>query len=197
MNPFNDSPLTAAELQQDCLCYMSYRGRPVKASRLFAGFDHERQVRRLAQHFERLPATVAAVRFDPACVEGLRNRPEPEVRNDAAPVTASVFGRRNLSAFESFEQAYHCLMMDIMYQQVRSTSLVLHDTGVRRIFVDGGFGKNEVYMHLLAEAFPDIEVFAATIPQATAMGAALAIHERWNKGTIPGKMIELKAYSPA
>jgi L-fuculokinase len=194
MNPFNDSPLTVAELQQDCLCYMSYLGRPVKASRLFAGFDHDQQVQRLAQHFQRLPASVAAVRFDPACVASLRDRLEPRVRSAAAPVTASVFGRRDLAAFESFEQAYHCLMMDIMDQQVRSTSLVLHDTGVRRIFVDGGFGKNEVYMYLLAEAFPDIEVFAASIPQATAMGAALAIHEHWNAGMVPGEIVELKYY---
>jgi hypothetical protein len=164
---------------------------------LFAGYEHEREVRRLADYFQCSPAAAAGVRFDPRCVAGLRNRLEPGVRNAAAPVTASVFGRRDLAAFESFGQAYHCLMMDIMNQQARSTSLVLHDTGVRRIFVDGGFGKNEIYMHLLAEAFPDIEVFAASIPQATAMGAALAIHEGWNKGALPGEMIELKAYSPA
>jgi len=97
---------------------------------------------------------------------------------------------------ERFEQAYHWLLMDIMDQQVRSTKLVLQDTGVRRIFVDGGFGKNEVYMHLLAEAFPGMEVFAASIPQATALGAALVIHEEWNRGGA-GDVIELKNYSPA
>ena len=154
-------------------------------------------MRRLAQHFQRLPAAAAAVRFDPACVAGMRDRLGPAARGAAAPVTASVFGRRDLAAFETFEQAYHCLMMDIMDQQVRSTSLVLHDTGVRRIFVDGGFGKNEVYMHLLAEAFPGIEVFAASIPQATALGAALAIHEHWNGGMVPGEMVELKYYRDA
>jgi hypothetical protein len=53
LNPFNDTPLTAAELQQDCLCYLSYDGRPVKASRLFAGRLHEIQAKRLAQHFHK------------------------------------------------------------------------------------------------------------------------------------------------
>ena len=196
LNPFNDSPLTAAELQQDCLCYMSYLGRPVKASRLFAGYDHELQVRRLADHFQRPPGAAAAVRFDQRSVAGLRDRVKPEDRGAAAPVTASVFGRRDLAQFESFGQAYHCLMMDIMDQQVRSTSLVLHDTGVKRIFVDGGFGKNEVYMHLLSEAYPGMEVFTASIPQATALGAALAIHEHWNMGVVPGEMVGLKRYSP-
>jgi sugar (pentulose or hexulose) kinase len=112
----------------------------------------------------------------------------------AAALKASVFGKRELAAFDSFERAYHRLMMDIMEQQVASTRLVLHGADVRRVFVDGGFGRNQVYMHLLAAAFPDMEVFAASIPQATAMGAALAIHSHWNKRILPGDIIELKYY---
>jgi len=194
LNPFNDSPLTAAELRQDCLCYMSYLGRPVKASRLFAGYDHEQQVRRLADYFQCSPAAATTVGFDPECVAGLRNRRELWGRKEGGMGKASVFGRRDLAVFESFEQAYHCLMMDIMDQQAASTRLVLQGADVRRIFVDGGFGKNKVYMHLLAEAFPDIEVFAASISQATALGAALAIHRHWNEGEVPGDIIELRGY---
>jgi sugar (pentulose or hexulose) kinase len=175
MNPFNDSPLTVAELQKDCLCYLSYQGRPVKASRLFAGYEHELQVKKLAARFQTTPERTAAVVFDPDCVASLR----ASDRTD----------------FATFEEAYHRLLLDIMEKQVASVQLVLHDTGVRRIFVDGGFGKNQVYMHLLAEAFPDIEVFAASIPQATAMGAALAIHSHWNSRPLPGDIIELKYYA--
>jgi sugar (pentulose or hexulose) kinase len=174
MNPFNDWPLTVAELQKDCLCYMSYQGKPVKASRLFAGYEHEQQVQKIAAQFNRQPAAAATVAFDGVTVHQLRANPQRE------PAT--------------FEQAYHQLMLDIMEKQVASTQLVLHNTAVRRIFVDGGFGRNQVYMHLLAEAFPGIEVFAASIPQATAMGAALAIHEHWNSRSRPGDIIELKYY---
>jgi len=195
MNPFNSAPLTVAELQKDCLCYMSFQGRPVKASRLFAGYEHEKQVERLAAHFHTSPARAAQVNFDPECAARLRSRNEPANENDdITPVTASVFHQRELNNFSSFEEAYHQLMLDIMDQQIISTRLVLHDTDVRRIFVDGGFGRNQLYMHLLAEAFPGIEVFTASIPQATAMGAALAIHRHWNSRPLPGDIIELKYY---
>src|SRR5690606_6236149 len=50
-NPFNTTPLTEEELKADCLCYMQYQGKPVKASRLFAGHEHEQAVKRIAQHF--------------------------------------------------------------------------------------------------------------------------------------------------
>jgi sugar (pentulose or hexulose) kinase len=174
MNPFNQVPLTVAELQKDCLCYLSYQGRPVKASRLFAGYEHEQQVKKLAARFQKDPKYAATVAFDPSIVSALQARDAGE--------------------YDSFEMAYHRLVMDIMEQQAASTRLVLEGTAVKRIFVDGGFARNQVYMHLLAAAFPHIEVFAASIPQATAIGAALAIHPHWNTLSLPGDIIELKFY---
>ena len=50
-------------------------------------------------------------------------------------------------------------------------------------------------MHLLANAFPEMEVFAASMAQATAVGAALAIHPEWNSKPIPKDIIGLKYYS--
>jgi len=50
-------------------------------------------------------------------------------------------------------------------------------------------------MNLLASVFPEMEVFAASMPQATAVGAALAIHNSWNSKLIPNDIIELKFFS--
>ena len=66
---------------------------------------------------------------------------------------------------------------------------------MKRIFVDGGFSKNAIYMYLLAEAFPAIEVYAASVAQASALGAALAIHPHWNTKPLPPGIIDLKLYS--
>ena len=87
-------------------------------------------------------------------------------------------------------------MLDIMAQQVASTGLVLSEnTPVRRIFVDGGFSKNPIYMNLLARQFPDMEIFAASVAQATAIGAALAIHQHWNTQAVPSHLIDLRFYA--
>jgi len=110
---------------------------------------------------------------------------------------ASVFTNRNLATFASFEVAYHQLMIDIVWQQTISTQLVLSNTLVQRIFVDGGFSKNAVFMNLLASSFPDIEVYGASIAQASALGAGLAIHKHWNTHPIPGDLIEIKYYAHA
>jgi sugar (pentulose or hexulose) kinase len=86
-------------------------------------------------------------------------------------------------------------MHDLIDKQKISTGYVLKDTPVKRIFVDGGFSKNSVFMHLLAAAFPQLEVYAASMAQATAMGTALAIHNCWNMRPIPNDLINLKYYS--
>ncbi len=48
---------------------------------------------------------------------------------------------------------------------------------------------------MLANEFPNVEVFAASMAQATAVGAALAIHQAWNTKALPHDLLELKYYS--
>jgi sugar (pentulose or hexulose) kinase len=193
LNPFNNNPLTIDELNKDCLCYMEYHGKPVKASRLFAGNEHEQQTKRIAAHFNKSNDYYKRVKYNADYVktDGVVNA------DGQSLMQQSLFGDRDLSTFASYDEAYHCLIQDIMSQQQASTTLVIQDTGVKRIFVDGGFGKNPVYMNLLAAAFPHLEVFAASVAQATAIGAALSIHKHWNTKAIPGDMIELKYYALA
>lgn len=196
LNPFNPHPLTVEELQQDCLSYITYRGKPVKASRLFAGYEHEQQTKRLADHFNKNKDFYTGVEYDGEIVKALRSKP-PITTGDNSAIT--VFSSRDIHSFSSYEEAYHQLMLDIINSQIKSTALLLKDTVTKRIFVDGGFSKNPIFMRLLAEAFRGIEVYSASVAQATAMGSALAIHGHWNYKPAPKDIIKLKYYdtSPA
>ncbi|CAN5689265.1 FGGY-family carbohydrate kinase [soil metagenome] len=193
LNPFNQTPLTSEELDQDCLCYMTYHGKPIKASRLFAGYEHEQQVKRIADHFNENASHFKSIGFDASIIAMLQNK----LPQQTGPVNLkeSMFGSRDMTDFKSSEVAYHQLILDIIAQQYFSTNLVLQGTNTKRIFVDGGFSKNAIYMNLLAACFPDIEVFAASMAQATAVGTALAIHSSWNKKSLPNDIIELKYYA--
>lgn len=181
LNPFNHIPLTANELAQDCLAYMQYTGKPVKASRLFAGNEHEQETKRLAVHFQKPNDYFKTVEYKVKSIEKL-NREN------------TSFAERDLGVFETYEQAYHQLISDIIAQQKTSTDLVIYNAPVKQLFVDGGFGKNEIYMNLLAKAFPDMEVYAASVAQATSLGAALAIHKDWNSQNLPANLIDLKRF---
>ena len=193
LNPFNNTMLSDYELDEDCLCYLSYKGKPVKASRLFAGYEHEQQVKRLAEHFQKPVDHYSTVKSDPDILSRLKKR--KVLKTSSVPNRQSDFQFRELSDYSTYEEAYHQLISDIIAQQIRSTNLVLKGVPVKRIFVDGGFSRNPIFMYLLAEAYPNIEVYAASVPQASALGAALAMHHHWNKKELPSDIIDLKLYS--
>jgi sugar (pentulose or hexulose) kinase len=186
LNPFNEEPITEDQIRQNCLCYISYKGTPVKAARLFAGYEHEQQSNRIAGHFGVEITTLRQAEYNRAIINKL---------NSSSLMEAEHFADIPLEKFEDALEAYHALMMFIVAEQYTSTSIILQKGITKKIFVDGGFGKNAIYMNLLAAVFPEIEVYAASMAQATALGTALAIHESWNDRQLPNDIIDLKYYS--
>ena len=74
LNPFNSFPLTADELKNDCLCYLTYKGKPVKASRLFAGYEHDEELKRICEHFHQTESRYTLMQFDPEIIAELDNK---------------------------------------------------------------------------------------------------------------------------
>jgi len=168
----------------------------VKASRLFAGYEHELQTKKLSEHFNKPLDFYKEIHFDLKMINKIKsekNFSEGELKEPM--VQQSDFNAGSLSRFKNYQTAYHQLITDIITRQRQSTNLVLKGTDVKRIFVDGGFSNNSIYMNLLAEAFPNIEVCAASVPQASALGAALVMHQHWNENDLPSDLIDLRPYS--
>ena len=178
MHPFNESPLTADELANDVLCYLQPNGKPVKASRLFGGHFHEEQVARMEAHFG---GSFRDCRFSERVFE---------LKPLASTVYECAFAARNLADFPDLTSAYDQFMVDLVGQQLYSLNLLLKDAPVKQLLVDGGFSKNEWYMRLLANALPDVAVYAAEVAQASALGAALMVYA----GDLPKNLIQLKRY---
>lgn len=178
MHPFNESPLTADELANDVLCYLQPNGKPVKASRLFGGHFHEEQVARMEAHFG---GSFRDLTFTNEVYE---------LKPKASSVFESAFASRDITDFTDLASAYDQFMVDLVGQQIFSLNLLLKDAPVKQLLVDGGFSKNEWYMRLLARAFPELEVYAAEVAQASALGAALMVYA----GDTPTDLIQLKRY---
>jgi sugar (pentulose or hexulose) kinase len=171
LNPFNDTPLTQGELDQDCLCYLTYDGRPVKASRLNAGFRHEAAVKELSARHGRPDAFFHHIGWDPALVADIRTG-HP---TDSPP---------------SPEAEYYAFMHGLLQEQARKIRLVASESP-RHLYVDGGFSRNSVFMGMLRQEFPEWTVCAAEVGQSTALGAAIVLHGHWNGGPLPEDIIRL------
>lgn len=187
LNPFDHVPLTDDELEKDCLCYLQYTGQPVKASRLFLGNAHEKGAERIASHYA-LPADFyKAIRFD----QGLASSAKERLLSKAC----SDFEAVDLMEVDSPDLAYNMLIAVLVEKQIESINLVLKHQDADNIFVDGGFSKNHVFMSMLASHYHNKKLYAAEVAQATALGAALAIHDAWNPNPIGEDLINLQLYS--
>lgn len=195
LNPFNDQELKPEELDQDCLCYLSFQGKPVKASRLFSGHEHDQEVSRIASHFDVQEEFYQDITLDPL-LEATAIRLSKKAYLDSSGLKQSGFNNRVLDEFKSPVEAYHVLISHLVSLQITALNLVMGKHPVKNIFVDGGFSKNRVYMQMLANAFPDYTVFAASLAQASALGAAMAIHLHWNENHIPDHLIKTIPYHP-
>lgn len=190
LNPFNDQPITDHELKQDVLCYMTYQGKPVKASRLFAGNEHEVQTKRIADFFGMSTDHYKFIKFDQIYSTHELKMKQTKLSDDLS----FTFSEVDLSEFLDYESAYYALMKSITDLQIKSTNLVLKNSPVKKIFVDGGFGKNDVFMGMLKIHYPELEVYSSVVSQASALGAAMSLHDVWNNNAMPSELVTLKKY---
>ncbi len=122
---------------------------------------------------------------------------EEAVKKMASAFEVDVDFYKKISNQEGSEllECYLNFMRQFIDKQAVSTKLAIGNSQVGKIYVDGGFSRNEIFMNLLAEAFPSLEVFAAEVAQASALGAAMVMYHTWNNKGYSSSLISLKNYS--
>jgi L-fuculokinase len=174
LNPFSTEPLTDKELESDCLLYMQPDGSPVKAARLFLGNEYEVQVNKLNDFFKKDKDFHKHIKLNKGHFQKWKNEKEQvfhfeSLRSDNG-LTESRFRRLN-----SFEEAYHKLIFELVSYQVEAVKLSLGNSQIKKIYLDGGFTENEVFTKILAHELPNFEILISEVPLASALGAALVM----------------------
>lgn len=174
LNPFNEISLTPDELAQDVLCYISYQGQQVKASRLHGGAWHAAMVNRVATHFGCTGEWLEQLDFD------------PELLNDLTE-------EADITDFPSAASAYHFYMQQFVKKQAHAVRLVTLHTAVKQLFIDGGFSHNKIFLRLLQMSLPELSLFVAEVAQGSALGAALVLHDSWNQEPYPENIVTIQS----
>jgi len=178
MNPFNPEKLSVEQLDSDCLCYMSVERKPVKSSRLFLGNMHERGVRLLNEHFRTTVDFYKNVNYDQDLHKMLKVRYSGDKRAyfNSGPGSREFRERIDLFDFKSFDEGYHQLMSELCDLTIEAIKLILPEKDdIENLYITGGFGKNNIFLKLLANSFTSKKVYTSDINNATALGAALVI----------------------
>nr|WP_321357764.1 FGGY family carbohydrate kinase [uncultured Draconibacterium sp.] len=180
MNPYNEEPLTASELEQDCLCFLTPTKDQVKSSRLFMGHFHEVWAEKLTKHFDVAQDSFKKVKNDQKLVDALSNKYSdtsvyfPNGKESFEEGLKEV----DLNVFANYEEAYTKLMIDLTALCITSINLVVpenDDTDI--LYVSGGFARNLIFIELLKKSFPAKKVLISEIDNSSALGAAMVISD--------------------
>jgi len=165
INPFNNSPLSQEELQNDCLCFLQPNGKPVKAARFFGGYYHQENVTKIATKFNISKDEILQISYDDEEITLLMKLTKAQKYLDCIDVKISYF----------------VMMHQLIVNQKNSTDWVLQHAEVDEIVVDGGFARNRLFMKLLQLVYPDKLVTASELSQGSSLGAAIVLKEAiWN-----------------
>ncbi|AGA77839.1 FGGY-family carbohydrate kinase [Echinicola vietnamensis] len=181
LNPFTTDPLTKDELHNDCLNFLSIEGKPVKASRFFMGYEFNYQIDRINKHFGKPDKFYKSVPANPAIIKAIKtgkvsNTFYPRHIAETPLVKALYEGNEwNPASFANFDEAYHHLIWGLTLLQVESLKLARGNSGIKKVFIDGGFVHNEVFMELLRYYLPESELEFSDFPLGSAYGAALVL----------------------
>jgi sugar (pentulose or hexulose) kinase len=180
INPSNTCPLTKKELKRDCLQFLSVNGDPIKISRLFIGEEHKFQIDEMYGYFDQAKGTYKKLVFDPQLYERVVSCPKKRIHFQYLKAEDFEISQATVtywSQFENFDLAYYTFIHELTDLQIASLNLVLTNSPVKRIFIDGGFNANTIFLEMLRKKLPDLEIIPSDFPNGSALGAAMLINE--------------------
>ena len=180
MNPYNSEPLTANQLAQDCLCYLTPTKQQVKSARLFMGHFHEVFAKKLSLFFDKPAGFFKKMKYSESLVDILSTKYNsdqlffPEGKEKAEKTLEKV----DLSMFSCHEEAYTKFMIDLTGLFVHAYNLVLPEKDETEIiYITGGFARNEIFVELVKNFLPGKKIITSKINSSTALGAAMVISD--------------------
>ena len=179
INPFNKTTLTESELTKDCLQFLSISGQPIKISRLFIGEEHKFQVEEMYAHWNLPLGTYKKLKFEESWYQKISSQPTKRIRFHH--IKPENFGIENgnssdWGSFSEFTEAYYTFLHELTTIQAASVKLVLEGAPVTRLYVDGGFNANPIFLELLRKKLPGIELIPSDFPNGSALGAAMLVN---------------------
>jgi sugar (pentulose or hexulose) kinase len=173
LNPFSKEFLTETDTRSNCINYMRINGEPVKAARLFLGNEYNEKIKELAQFFDVSEEHHKLVGFNPELYQKLKDDFSHKFKWTSLDVGA--FQKLEPLNFNSYEEAYHQLLMELVELQIESIQRAIGEDDIDQLYIDGGFANNQIFVELLAHGFNRMKIKTTDASLGSALGAAIVI----------------------
>lgn len=194
LNPFSEKLLSEEDIKKNCINYMRINGKPAKASRIFLGNEYSLQVKELADYFKVSKDFHKSIAFNYDTFFAIIKDFNfcfrwKSIEDDNMP-SETKFG------YDKFEHAYHQLMIELVLLQVESIKVAAGDDIIEKLYIDGGFSDNDVYIKLVSHYLRNMELRTTDSSLGSALGAAIAISDSKLNSKFLKKNYSLKKHIP-
>jgi L-fuculokinase len=183
LNPYPVGELTFGELQNDCLNFLSITGGTVKASRFLLGYELDHQLERLNKHFNKEDKFYKTLEPEETLLKdfysGVNKASFYPNTMERTPMIQEMFpeDRWDIEEYDTFESAYYQVIWGLARLQKASLLLALGKSNTKKVYIDGGFVHNKIFIKMLEELLPGFELKFSDFPLGSAYGAALMVKE--------------------
>ena len=175
LNPFSKKPISVGKKDKDTINYMCIDGKSVKATRFFLGNEYKIQVKKLDDYFEVSEDYHQSINFDYNIYLSIVADFKYHYKWESFSV--DTMPKQTNIPFETYEYAYHQLMTELVLIQIESIKKAVGDSDIKRIYIDGGFSNNEVYVKLLSHYLRGMKLRTTDASLGSALGAAITISD--------------------
>ncbi|WP_406684685.1 FGGY family carbohydrate kinase [Seonamhaeicola sp. MEBiC1930] len=176
LNPFTDFPISTENNESDSINYMRINGKHVKAERLFLGNEYKIQVKNLTEYFGASPGYHRSVKFDFDTFFDINKNFKYCFKWDS--IIDKNMPNETTIAYNTFEYAYHQLMIELVQLQIKSIKKAIGNDKITRVYIDGGFTDNDLFIKLLSHNLRDKKLRTTDASLGSALGAAIAISDK-------------------
>ncbi|MEO8112354.1 MAG: FGGY family carbohydrate kinase [Ginsengibacter sp.] len=173
LNPFSEQILTGDDLQNDCLNFMRTDGKTVRASRLLLGKEYDLQTDKLASHFNKASDYHKTIQVDDILLQQLLKKNSSYFHFEYIPPQNSQPSKTDYTKFSSYKEAYHQFMIELLELQAQSSKRAIKETPIKKIYIDGGFADNDLFIKLLTHHFPQYPIYTTQSSLGSSLGAAM------------------------
>jgi sugar (pentulose or hexulose) kinase len=174
-NPYSTQPLTAEELENDCLLFLQPNGNPVKAARLFLGYSYQQKLEEIGKYFKHDLKNLSKEPFDNPLLDTISTSTQryfsfPLLNMEEMPASAT-----DLSLFTTFESAYYQMIWELSTYQIKAIKIATEGKVFQRMYIDGGFSKNNIFIQSLKIQLPSTEIIVSEFSSGASLGAAMQV----------------------
>lgn len=174
-NPSADVTISTEVDNKEVINYMRINGKPVKATRMFLGNEYKVQVAKLDKHFGVNDDFHRTVRFNYDTYFKLMQNFKYCYKWES--ISDENMPEKTQIPFDKYEEAYHQLMIELVLIQIKCINEAIGDSNVARIYIDGGFSNNDIYIKLLSHHYRDKKLSTTDASLGSALGAAISISD--------------------